>query len=122
MGSRVGCHLAVEERDSPVDGLVCFGYPLQGMARKGQTPKLRDEVLKALRTRILFVQGTRDRLCPLDRLEEVRKQMQAESALHVVETGDHSLQATKTRLAQAGETQEDVDDGILEAVRRFVLG
>ena len=36
MGSRVGCHLALEE---PVDGLVCFGYPLQGM---GKTAKLRD--------------------------------------------------------------------------------
>ena len=116
MGSRVGCHLALEES---VDGLVCFGYPLQGA---GKSPKLRDEVLKALETRILFVQGTRDRLCPLDTLAEVRAAMKAESFLHVVETGDHSLQATKTSLKQAGETQDDVDDRIFEAVRRFVSG
>ncbi len=114
MGSRVGCHLALEES---VDGLVCFGYPLQGT---GKNPKLRDDVLKALTTRVLFLQGTRDRLCPLETLAEVRSAMQAESFLHVVETGDHSLQATKTSLKQAGETQDDVDDRIFEAVRLFI--
>jgi predicted alpha/beta-hydrolase family hydrolase len=114
MGSRVGCHLALEER---VDGLVCFGYPLVGM---GKSAKLRDEVLEALRTPILFVQGTRDKLCPLDLLERVRAGMRAPNELFVVETGDHSLQATKTWLKQAGETQDDVDARILEAVRRFV--
>lgn len=114
MGSRVGCHLALED---PVDGLVCFGYPLQGA---GRNPKLRDEVLRALETPILFLQGTRDRLCPLPVLETVRRAMKAESRLYVVEAGDHSLQATRTWLKQAGETQEDVDDRILDAVRSFV--
>jgi predicted alpha/beta-hydrolase family hydrolase len=114
MGSRVGCHLALEER---VDGLVCFGYPLQGM---GKAAKLRDEVLIALRTPILFVQGTRDKLCPLDLLADVRGKMQVPSELYVVETGDHSLQATKTSLKQQAETQDDVDDRILAAVDRFV--
>ena len=114
MGSRVGCHLALEER---VDGLVCFGYPLQGM---GKAAKLRDEVLIALRTPILFVQGTRDKLCPLDLLADVRGKMQAPSELYVVETGDHSLQVTKTSLKQQAETQDDVDDRIFAAVDRFV--
>lgn len=117
MGSRVGCHLALEE---PVDGLVCFGYPLQGARPASGAPsKLRDEVLKALETRILFVQGTRDKLCPLDRLERVREQMRAPSTLHVVPDGDHSLRVTKTRLKQDGETQDGVDDHILAAVRAF---
>ena len=115
MGSRVGCHLSLEE---PVDGLVCFGDPLQGA---GKTPKLRDEILKALETRILFVAGTRDKLCPLDRLAEVRAKMKVESDLLVVEAGDHSLQVTKTQLKRAGESQDDVDERIFEAVRRFVV-
>ena len=114
MGSRVGCHLSLEE---PVDALVCFGYPLRGA---GKNPKLRDEVLLALETRILFIQGTRDKLCPLDLLEEVRKKMNATSELHIVETGDHSLQATKTWLKQEGQTQDDVDAGIYAAVERFL--
>lgn len=114
MGSRVGCHLALEES---VDGLVCFGYPLVGM---GKTAKLRDEVLIALRTPILFLQGTRDKLCPLHRLAEVREKMTAESHLFVVEAGDHGLAVTKTQLKRDAETQDDVDNRILAAVRSFL--
>ncbi len=114
MGSRVGCHLALEES---VDGLVCFGYPLVGM---GKNARLRNEVLEALETPILFVQGTRDKLCPLETLATVRARMKAASELYVVETGDHGLLATKTSLKQAGETQDDVDARILSAVADFV--
>lgn len=118
MGSRVGCHLSLElPAAERVRGLVCLGYPLQGM---GPHAKLRDEVLKQLDTPVLFVQGTRDKLCPLDVLERVRKRMEAPNELHVVDSGDHSLQATKTWLKQHGETQDDVDDRILDAVARFV--
>lgn len=111
MGSRVGCHLALEES---VSGLVCFGYPL-----RGQNGKLRDEVLVALRTPILFVQGTRDTLCPLDELETVRGRMSARSELFIVEGGDHSLEVTKTALKARGKTQQDVEQEIQDVVRRF---
>ena len=114
MGARVGCHLALEE---PVVALVCFGYPLQGA---GKQPKLRDEVLRALEVPILFIQGTRDRLCPLDLLDEVRCRMKAPSELFIVEAGDHSLQVTRTHLKQSGESQEDVDERIFAAVQRFL--
>jgi len=115
MGSRVGCHLAVE--DSTVAGVVCFGYPLVS-----QSGKRRDQVLLDLAVPILFVQGTRDKLCPLEVLEEVRGQMTATSTLHVVDTGDHSLQVTKTWCKQTGKTQDDVDAEMLSAVQRFVEG
>jgi predicted alpha/beta-hydrolase family hydrolase len=114
MGGRVGCHLALEEQASSV---VCMGYPLKGMGPKG---KLRDEVLLALKTKILFVQGTRDSLCPLPLLEQVRSKMSAKNSLYVVESGDHSLVATKTQLKQSQQSQEDVDQGILKAISEFV--
>ncbi len=114
MGSRVGCHLALEE---PVDALVCLGYPLKGA---GKTGAVRDEVLLALETPILFVQGTRDPLCPLELLSKVQRRMKAKSELFVVETGNHSLQATKTALKNSGETQDDVDERILAAIADFV--
>jgi predicted alpha/beta-hydrolase family hydrolase len=119
MGSRVGCHVAnaQHEAGTPVAAVVCFGYPLASM---GNRDKLRDEVLLALRTPVLFVQGTRDRLCPLDLLAEVRARMTAPSVLHVVEAGDHSLRITKTRMKTEGITPDDVDDGILAAVRTFL--
>lgn len=108
MGSRIGCHVALEEA---VDALVCFGYPL-----KGVSGAIRDEVLLALRTPILFVQGTRDPLCPLPLLAKVRKRMKAPSTLHVVEGGDHSLVVPK----RATEPQAEVDRCILDAVRDFL--
>ncbi len=112
MGGRIGCHLALEEK---VDGLICLGYPLCAM---GDRSKLRDQVLRDLRTPILFVQGTRDPLCPLDLLESVRSQMTAPNFLHVVEGGDHSLIVRKKDLGS--ETQEDVDQRIAQAISDFV--
>ena len=112
MGSRVGCHVALEAR---VDALVCLGYPLRGV--RGE---LRSEVLLALRTPILFVEGSRDALCPLDALEEVRRRMRAPSALHVVEGGNHSLEVGVRALRAAGETQADVDARALAAIAAFL--
>ncbi len=112
MGGRVGCHVALEEK---VDGVVCMGYPLCAI---GDRSKLRDQVLRDLHTPILFVQGTRDPLCPLDLLESVRKEMSAPNVLHVVEGGDHSLIVRKKDLGS--ETQEDVDQRIAKAISDFV--
>jgi uncharacterized protein len=114
MGGRIGCHVALEE---PVTGLICLSYPLCG---GGDRAKMRDKVLCDLKTPILFVQGTRDPLCPLDLLAEVRQKMTAPNVLHVVEGGDHSLIVTKSNLKAAGETQEDVDRRILAAISAFV--
>jgi predicted alpha/beta-hydrolase family hydrolase len=114
MGGRIGCHVSLEEK---VDGLVCLGYPLCAM---GDRTKLRDKVLRALTTPILFVQGTRDALCPLDLLERVRAEMKAPNFLHVVEGGDHSLRVPKRQLKAMGETQEDVDQRILMSIADFV--
>ena len=112
MGGRIGCHVALEDA---VNGVVCLGYPLCAM---GDRSKLRGQVLRDLRTPILFVQGTCDSLCPLDLLENVRKEMSAPNFLHVVEGGDHSLIVRKKDLGS--ETQEDVDQRIAKAISDFV--
>jgi len=114
MGGRIGCHVALEEQ---VAGLICLGYPLCG---GGDPTKLRDKVLRELQTPILFVQGTRDPLCPLELLEKVRSQMKAPNFLHLVEDGDHSLRLTKRGLQSASETQDDFDQRILAAMNNFV--
>src|SRR5438309_11993736 len=112
MGGRMGCHVALGEN---VNGVVCLSYPLCG---GGDRSKLRDQVLRDLRTPILFVQGTRDPLCPLDLFEGIRKEMVAPNFLHVVEGGDHSLLARKKDLGN--ETQDDVDQRILKIIAEFV--
>ncbi len=112
MGGRVGCHIALEER---VDALVCLGYPLRGA--RGD---LRSEVLVALRTPVLFVQGSRDPLCPLDALEDVRRSMSAPTALHVVEGANHSLEVGAKALRARGESQDDVDRRALQTIAELV--
>ena len=114
MGGRVGCHVALVE---DVTGVVCLGYPLCG---GGDPAKLRDEVLLALPTPILFVQGTKDRLCPLDPLDGVRRRMAASNALHIVDGGDHSLLVSKTELKARGLDQAQVDHAIAKSIATFV--
>ncbi len=114
MGGRIGCHVALEDK---VSGLICLGYPLCAM---GDQTKLRDQVLRDLRTPILFVQGTRDPLCPLNLLESVRAKMTAPNYLYVVDGGDHSLGVRKKDLGK--ETQEDVDRKTLRAITDFANG
>ena len=114
MGGRVGCHASLEEN---VDGLICLGYPLCAM---GDRTKLRDEVLRRLTIPILFLQGTRDSLCPLDLLQRVRVEMKAQNVLYVVEGGDHSLHVPARQRQATMETQDDVDQRILEAIAGFV--
>jgi predicted alpha/beta-hydrolase family hydrolase len=112
LGSRVGCHLAAEV---PVAAVLCLGYPLRGA--RGD---LRDAALLALRTPVMFVQGTRDPLCPLPELEEVRRRMTAPSALHRVEGGDHSLRVGARALAAAGDAPEAVAERVVAAAKAFL--
>ncbi|HEY2903003.1 MAG TPA: alpha/beta family hydrolase [Polyangia bacterium] len=120
MGSRMGCHVAAArpvDADSARLRLVCLGYPL----RSAGSGALRDQVLLQLGTPILFVQGTRDPLCPLGDLADVRAKMTAPNHLHVVEGGDHSLAVSAQERKRAGLTQNDSDAHVLEVIRRFVI-
>ncbi len=113
MGSRIGCHVAVEAADGP-QALVCLGYPLSGRGPE------REGVLLELSTPILFVQGTRDPLCPLDRLAGVRERMRAPNELFVVEDGDHSLEPRKRELAARGSTLAAVQKAVTTAIASFL--
>ena len=113
MGGRIGCHVASVER---VDALVCLGYPLRGAGKNG---KLRDQILLELETPILFVQGTRDALCPLDLLDSVRAKMRAPNQLYVVEGGDHSLEVSRSKTDRE-ERLERTEQPAFEAISDFL--
>jgi len=114
MGGRIGCYAS----DQPdVAAVVCLGYPL---CANGDPTKMRNKVLLELTKPVLFVQGTRDRLCPLDLLALVQSQMRVPNHLHIVEDGDHSLLLSKTALKQMGKTQAEIDNEILRSIGEFL--
>jgi predicted alpha/beta-hydrolase family hydrolase len=99
------------ERLGALGEVVRFDYPYMRAGRRSPD---------RLPVPILFVQGTRDPLCPLDALEDVRARMCASSALHPVVGGNHSLAVGARDLRAAGETQEEVDARTLRAIVAFL--
>jgi predicted alpha/beta-hydrolase family hydrolase len=117
MGSRVSCHVSLEDGVN-VDGIVCLGYPLQAQGRRVRGT--RDEVLRELRSPVMFVQGTRDRMCPIRSLDAIRQDLEVPNYIHVVEGGDHSLIVRKTQLDELGKKQEDLDRAAVDAIKAFL--
>jgi predicted alpha/beta-hydrolase family hydrolase len=117
MGGRVGCHVSLEEGVA-VDGIICLGYPLQAQGRRVRGT--RDEVLRELRNPVMFVQGTRDRMCPIRSLDAIRQDLEVPNYIHVVEGGDHSLIVRKSQLDELGKKQEDLDQAAVDAIKAFL--
>ncbi|GFZ01279.1 alpha/beta-Hydrolases superfamily protein [Actinidia rufa] len=115
MGSRVSCMVAGGEEGIGASAVVCLGYPLKGM-----NGAVRDETLLKLTVPTIFLQGSKDGLCPLEKLELVRKKMKSVTGLHVIEGGDHSFKIAKKHLQSEGSTQEEAEDHAVRAIAAFV--
>jgi predicted alpha/beta-hydrolase family hydrolase len=113
MGGRIGCHVAVAAPDL-VRGVICFGYPLVA----GGTGKVRDEVLLALRVPALFLQGTRDPLCPIEALRAVSARMTAPHHIVEIPGGNHSLELGRSAAKAAAQTASD--ENLLAEIRAFI--
>ncbi|XP_050269026.1 uncharacterized protein LOC126713332 isoform X2 [Quercus robur] len=92
MGSRVSCMVACEE-DIGASAIVCLGYPLK---------------------------GSKDTLCPLEKLEAVRKKLKPSIGLHVIDGGDHSFKIGKKHLQTKGSTQDAAEDLAVQAIAAFL--
>jgi len=113
MGGRIATHLAADDRDLPVKGLVLLGYPLHPPGRPAQR---RDAHLAAVGRPMIFVQGSRDTFGTPRELEPVLAAMTPRPALHVVEGGDHSFKATRDQIRQTA-LLDDAQRTIVEWIR-----
>jgi predicted alpha/beta-hydrolase family hydrolase len=111
MGGRIASHLAAA--GEPLAGLIFLGYPLHP---PGQPERRRDSHLPAITCPMLFLQGSRDRLCDLDLLRPVLQKLKAPYRLHVIEEGDHSFKVPK----RTGRSEADILAEIRDEIRRFV--
>jgi len=77
--------------------LILVSYPL--MNTKGDK---RDQILLDLPRgfSVLFIIGTRDTMCPLDQLEDVRKAMKATSWLLRVEGANHGMETKPKKMME----------------------
>ena len=113
LGGRVASMAVADGMEAA--GLVLLGYPLHPA---GRTEELRVEHLKRIRVPMLFVQGSRDKLCDLELLEKELEGLEASCTLHVVAEGDHSFDVPK----KTGRSREDVYGEIVQFVCAFVEG
>lgn len=111
MGGRIASHLAAS--GEPCRGLVFLGYPLHP---PGRPDRIRDSHLYQIEAPMLFVEGTRDPFCPLDRLAEVRAQLSAPNDLAVIADGDHSFRVRRA----SGRSNEDAIGEVVEVVSEWI--
>lgn len=68
---------------------------------------------------LCLIKGSKDGLCPLEKLEAVRKKMKCVNGLHVIDGGDHSFKIGKKHLQSEGTTQEEAEETAVQAIARF---
>lgn len=111
MGGRIASMLVAD--GEPAAGLVLLGYPLQPA---GHPEVLRFEHFARITCPVLFVQGSRDRLCDLAPLRSVLPAIPAAATVHVIDEGDHSFKVPK----RTGKTERQVWDEIVEVVASWL--
>ncbi len=117
MGGRIASHLAAAS-ETPRDriaGLVFLGYPLHPA---GKPERRRDAHLGAIRCPMLFIQGSKDRLCDLTLLRTTFRKLRAPHELHVIDEGDHSFKVPK----RTGRTEQDVFEEIGAVILSWLDG
>ena len=90
LGGRIASHLVATGEQ--VTGLFFLGYPLHPI---GRTEKIRTTHWPQLHCPVLFVQGSKDRLCEFPLLEQELPKIPGKTTLHLVERGNHSLDTSK---------------------------
>ncbi|MFO0586741.1 MAG: alpha/beta family hydrolase [Polyangiaceae bacterium] len=107
MGGRMASLLAAE--GFACDGLVFLGYPLHPA---GKPEQMRDGHLAKVKPPMLFVQGTRDKLCDLTLLRPVLARVGPRAKLHEIAGGDHSFEVLK----RDGRSPEEVLAEVIESI------
>ncbi|KAL8724856.1 MAG: hypothetical protein Q9166_007710 [cf. Caloplaca sp. 2 TL-2023] len=103
-GRSMGARAAIMAATDETKHLMLVSYPLH------TGKETRDQILLDIDTsmKVIFVNGDRDSMCDLSRLEEVRKKMRYRTWRIVVEGADHGMdvkpkKATKTVGMKVGE-------------------
>ncbi len=108
MGGRIGSHLAVA-----APGWVFLGYPLVPAGRT----VVRDTSHLAAIGPMLFVQGARDSLAPLELITPVVAGL-PDADLEVIADADHGFRVAKRTGRDAAAVLDDISGRVTEWIRR----
>ncbi len=114
LGARVASQVVAQ--GMKVDGLMCLGFPLHPAGKPNQQ---KVDSLFRIICPMLFVQGSRDTHCRIDRLEGLRRRIGAPTRLHVVSDVGQGLALIKrTHRSQEEVLREITDtlDGFIQTV------
>ncbi|HEU4829450.1 MAG TPA: alpha/beta family hydrolase [Gemmatimonadales bacterium] len=110
MGGRAASMLVA--KGFACDGLLLLGYPLHPA---GKPEKLRDAHLASITIPVLCINGTRDKLCDRDLMEQVLQRVGPSWTMHWLEGADHSFRVLKS----SGRTDAAVLDEVAETTERW---
>jgi hypothetical protein len=108
MGGRIASHVAAQGIQA-LRGLVFLGYPLHP---PGKPQQRRDAHLPVIAEPMLFVQGERDHFGSAQEIRELLPQLNSNTTLHVVASGDHSFKVP----ARTGVSADDVLQDVVRVV------
>ena len=111
MGGRIASNLVAG--GLPAAGLIFLGYPLHPA---GKPDKLKAEHLRRIPRPMLFLSGSKDRLCTIPLLKDALEQVPAPTRLHVVADGDHSFHVPKA----FGRSEEQIQEELTEAITSWI--
>ncbi len=111
LGGRVASEVVA--RGTKAHALLLLSYPLHPVGKPGQA---KPDALFRIICPILFLQGTKDPTCRIDRLREVMKRIGAPTSLHVVEDADHGFGVAK----RSPRSLEEVRTEAVEESDRFI--
>ena len=116
VGGRAATHVAAEDAELTLAGIVLLGYPLHPPGRPDQ---LRDAHLPSVRRPMLFVQGSRDAFGTPSELKPILASLSPLPTLHHVEGGDHSFKiAGRDVKARQAAVYAEVQDTIVDWIHQ----
>ncbi|MFQ5699272.1 MAG: alpha/beta family hydrolase [Myxococcota bacterium] len=111
LGARVASELVAQ--GAKTDGLVLMNFPLHPA---GKPSRQRADALFRLATPLLFVQGTKDPTCRVDRLQALVRKIGAPHEVRVLNDADHLFQPARG----SPRTREEVHGEAIGAVTKFL--
>jgi predicted alpha/beta-hydrolase family hydrolase len=106
--------LAEADESLPIQGIVCFAFPING----GKGPDERAAHFPHISKPMLFHQGTKDKLADIEVMKQVVSTMKDRATLYIIDTADHGFKVLK----RSGKTRGQVIEELAQTTAEWIDG